>query len=154
MHITMQPVTRRQNIVSTALAMVLALLMFGMLGGFAAAQSVPVRGDDGWVLPVSDGLNLAPTSDYEAPGAVTGGYESTIHDACARHGCDPYQLIRVMGCESGGDHSAVGPSGERGIFQFHPNGEWPYAAWYSAYDQIELAAELFAAGYAGSWVCK
>jgi hypothetical protein len=84
------------------------------------------------------------------------GYEQAIYDACARHGCDPNQLIRVMGCETGYtyDHGSVGPNGERGIFQFHPNGEWPYAAWYGPYEQIELAAQLFAAGRSDAWVCK
>lgn len=81
-------------------------------------------------------------------------YEHAIYDACARHGCDPEQLIRVMYCESGGDHSAVGPNGERGIFQFHPNGLWPYAAWYGPYEQIELAAQAFASGLGYHWVCS
>lgn len=81
-------------------------------------------------------------------------YEAAIYDACARHGCNGDQLVRVMYCESGGDPGAVGPNGERGIFQFHPYGEWPYAAWYGPYEQIELAAQLFAAGRADAWVCK
>lgn len=88
-------------------------------------------------------------------GAATAqySYEAAIYDACARYGCNPEQLINVMYCESWGDHSAVGPNGERGIFQFHPQGEWPYAAWYGPYEQIELAAQLFAAGRSDAWVC-
>jgi hypothetical protein len=80
-------------------------------------------------------------------------YERVIYDACAYYGCDAAWLIDVMYCESGGDHGAVGPNGERGIFQFHPNGEWPYAAWYSAEQQIWLAAELFSEGRSDAWVC-
>lgn len=82
------------------------------------------------------------------------GYEAAIYDACARHGCDPVQLIRVMGCESGGDHSAIGPNGERGIFQFHPQGLWPEIAWADPWTQIEVAAEAFATGLGGHWVCQ
>lgn len=85
-----------------------------------------------------------------------GGYEAAIHEACAQYGCDPYYLIAVVDCETGGtwDHwNSVGPNGERGLFQFHPQGEWPYAAWYGPYEQIDLAAQLFAAGRADAWVC-
>jgi hypothetical protein len=81
-------------------------------------------------------------------------YERAIYDACSRYGCDPAQVIRVMYCESSGDPGAVGAQGERGLFQFHPQGEWPHGAWYGPYEQIELAASLFAAGRADAWVCK
>ena len=81
-------------------------------------------------------------------------YESAIYDACSRYGCDGSQLVRVMYCESGGDHGAIGPNGERGLFQFHPEGAWPYAAWYGPYEQIELAAQLWAQGYGYHWVCQ
>lgn len=83
-------------------------------------------------------------------------YEGAIYDACARHGCDGTQLNRVHCCETAGtgSHDSVGPNGERGVFQFHPQGEWPYAAWYGPYEQIELAAHLWATGHGGAWVCQ
>lgn len=86
--------------------------------------------------------------------AQSSGYEAAIYDACARYGCDGNQLVRVMYCESGGDHGAIGPNGERGIFQFHPNGLWPDVAWADPYTQIEVAASAFASGLGYHWVCQ
>jgi len=81
-------------------------------------------------------------------------FTAAIYDACARYGCNGDQLVRVAACESGFDPYAVGPGGERGLFQFHPNGEWSYAAWYGPYEQIELAAQLFSQGRSDGWVCQ
>lgn len=89
-----------------------------------------------------------------APAEASSPYESAVYSACAQYGCDPEQVIRVMNCESGQNPYAVGPNGERGLMQFHPQGEWPYAAWYGPYEQIDLAAQLFAAGRSDAWVCK
>lgn len=108
------------------------------------------------------GIALAGEPESAGMGPDTGtvyarnDYVTAIYAACERYGCDPNQLIRVVDCETGGtwNHGVVGPNGERGIFQFHPNGEWPYAAWYGPYEQIELAAQLFADGRADAWVCK
>lgn len=90
-------------------------------------------------------------------GAQT-GYEAAVADACARHGCDPVQLNRVIACESGGDHSAIGPNGERGILQIHPNGLYSDYYWSDPYTQIEVAAEAFGNGMggigSGGWVCQ
>jgi hypothetical protein len=85
-----------------------------------------------------------------------GIYEAAIHDACARHGCDGDQLVRVMYCESGGDPSAVGPNGERGLFQYHPQSHnmAGYWAWEDPYLQIEIAAADWAAGLGGMWSCQ
>lgn len=81
-------------------------------------------------------------------------YEAAIYAACAREGCDGAQLVRVMYCESGGNHAAIGPHGERGIFQFHPQGLWPSIAWADPYTQIAVAADAFANGLGWNWVCQ
>jgi hypothetical protein len=122
--------------------------------GSVSAQEVPVFENGQWLLPEPESVGMGPDMAQEPAAVQGGGYEAAIYDACAQYGCDGNQLVRVMYCESGGDHGAVGPNGERGIFQFHPNGEWPYAANYGPYEQIDLAAQLFAQGYAGSWVCQ
>lgn len=83
-------------------------------------------------------------------------YEQAIYDACSQYGCDGGQLVRVMYCESGGDMYAVGPNGERGIFQYHPQSHNPagYAAWDDPYLQIQIAAQDWAAGLGYLWVCQ
>lgn len=79
-------------------------------------------------------------------------YEEYIYSACAQHGCDGGQLVRVMYCESGGDPGAVNPvTGDYGLFQINL-GVWgpitdPYA-------QIEFAAEKFASGQGYLWICQ
>ena len=92
---------------------------------------------------------------YQATYGAQSSYEAAIVDACARHGCDAGYMIALIDCETGGtwDPNSVGPHGERGLLQFHPYGEWPYAAWYGPLEQIELAAQLLAAGRADAWVC-
>jgi hypothetical protein len=86
-----------------------------------------------------------------------GGYEAIIHEACAYHGCDPSQLIRVVECETGGtwDYTVVGPNGERGLAQYHPASHNPagYAAWADPHAQLWIMAADFAAGLNGMWVC-
>ena len=81
-------------------------------------------------------------------------YEQAIYAACATYGCDGQQLVNVMYCESGGDPSAVGPNGERGLMQYHPNGHNPAAAWVDPYTQIDIAAQEWAAGLGYLWVCQ
>jgi hypothetical protein len=78
------------------------------------------------------------------------GYEAAIYDACARHGCDGSQLVRVMYCESGGAEWAVGPNGELGIFQVDP----AYWGYMDSWQQIEFAAHMFATGQGYHWVCQ
>lgn len=89
-------------------------------------------------------------------GAATAqsGYEAAIYDACARYGCNGDQLVRVMYCESEGNPGAIGPNGERGLFQYHPYGHNPGAAWVGPYEQIEIAAQEWAAGLGYLWVCQ
>ncbi len=84
------------------------------------------------------------------------GYESAIYDACARYGCDGSTLVRVMYCESGGNPYAVGPNGELGLFQYHPQSHNPAGYWAASdpYLQIEIAAQDWAAGLGGYWVCQ
>jgi len=86
------------------------------------------------------------------PVQAQGGYEAAIYDACARHGCNGDQLVRVMYCESGGNPSAVGAQGEVGLFQIKME-IWPVNAW-DPYASIEFAAQMFASGQGGNWVCQ
>lgn len=91
------------------------------------------------------------------PASSQSGYESAIYEACARHGCDGDQLVRVMYCESGGDPSAVNPvTGDTGLFQFNPS---TWYAWgggdiWNPYEQIELAAWAWGQGLGYHWVCQ
>src|SRR5215211_3462523 len=86
------------------------------------------------------------------------GYVDAIYAACATYGCDGDQLVRVVGCETAGtwDPYVVGPNGERGLFQYHPASFNPagYWAWDQPYLQIDIAAQDWAAGYGGEWVCQ
>lgn len=109
----------------------IAALAVGMLPGMASAQ-VPTMENGSWVMP---------TNEQSAPAAQGGGsYEDMIYEVCANEGCivSPETMIRVMNCESGGDHSAVGPNGELGIMQIDPR-YWG-AAYGTPYQQIEFAA--------------
>ena len=106
-----------------------------------------------WVL-----LTLVPLLTLTTPSPTSttaqSGYEQAIYAACATYGCDGNQLVNVMYCESGGDPSAIGPNGERGLFQYHPQGHNPAAAWVDPYTQIEIAAQEWAAGLGYLWVCQ
>jgi hypothetical protein len=84
------------------------------------------------------------------------GYVDAIYAACAEYGCDGDQLVRVVDCETAGtwDPDIVGPNGERGLFQYHPNGHNPAAAWVDPYTQIDIAAQEWAAGLGYRWVCQ
>jgi hypothetical protein len=133
-------------------SLIVAAMALGLAVTPVTAQTVPELVDGVWVLPTNDvpeSAGMGPDTGY-----AQSGYEQAIYDACAVYGCDPGQLIRVMYCESGGDHSAVGPNGERGIFQYHPNGMWPEMAWAGPYEQIWHAAQQFASGNGGQWVCQ
>lgn len=80
------------------------------------------------------------------------GYESAIYDACARHGCNGDQLVRVMYCESGGNPYAVNPvTGDYGLMQINLNVWGPIT---DPYAQIEFAAHMFATGQGYHWVCQ
>jgi Transglycosylase SLT domain len=121
-------------------------LLIGLMFGFgmanpATAQTVPTMHDGGWVMPVQDG-NTAFVGE---------SYEDMIYEVCATEGCavSPETMIRVMYCESGGDHSAVGPNGELGIMQIDPR--YHSEAYGSPYQQIEYAAKHL--GVDVYWAC-
>jgi soluble lytic murein transglycosylase-like protein len=124
----------------------LTILGTTMLAGGASAQ-VPQMVDGAWQLPTQ--------SHHAAPAGSAGGYEQAIYDACARYGCDGSWLVSVMYCESGGDPNAVGVHGEIGIFQFMPDTFYSHGGSdiWNPYDQIEVAAEMFAAGLSYHWLC-
>ncbi len=76
--------------------------------------------------------------------------------AASKYGADSDQLMRVMACESGGNALAYNPSGASGLFQFMPStysGNGGKNIW-DGYEQIEIAAKMFANGQARQWVCK
>lgn len=154
---------------ATAFAAIV-LCFSSFTAGTTLAQEVPVRGDNGWVLPVQDTSDTSMRSVQNASdkavetlnnasqngpagssaSATIGSYEAAIYDACARYGCDPNQLIRVMYCESGGNPNAVGRNGELGIFQVDP----AYWGYMDSWQQIEFAAYMFATGQGYHWVCQ
>ncbi|MDQ3125180.1 MAG: transglycosylase SLT domain-containing protein [Pseudomonadota bacterium] len=97
------------------------------------------------------------------PAAAHTGYEDAIYEACARHGCDGDQLIRVMQCESGGDPNAVSAylnpmngMHDIGLFQFNPDtwAEFGGGDIWNPWEQIEVAASMWANGYGWRWVCQ
>jgi len=96
-------------------------------------------------------------------GPVNGDYQTLIRRACAKYGCNPSQLIRVMYCESGGRANAKNPrSNASGLFQFMPRTFYANARraglqnanLWNPYHQIQTAAWMFANGQAHQWVCK
>ena len=149
--------------VIAGLAVGLAFAVSGLAADTVSAQEIPVRGEDGWILPVQEAsdelmetFNEAASGSAPAPAAALaapsggGSYEAAIYNACARYGCDPNQLVRVMYCESSGNPNAVGPNGELGIFQVDPQ----YWGYMDSWQQIEFAAHMFATGQGYHWVCQ
>jgi len=90
------------------------------------------------------------------PVVSTGSVQAIIIAAAQRHGVDPNRLLRVANCESGFNIYAHNPSGATGLFQFMPRTFYGNGGTdlYSAYDQSEIAAKMFAAGQSGQWVCQ
>jgi hypothetical protein len=79
-----------------------------------------------------------------------------IRDAAARHGVDGDRMLRVAMCESGLNPNAQNRSGATGLFQFKPAtfyGHGGHNIWDPA-DQAEIAARMFAQGYASAWTCR
>jgi hypothetical protein len=107
-----------------------------------------------WKRPLVTLLLLLASLTLTPPATAQSGYEQAVYDACARYGCSGAQLVGVMYCESGGDPSAVGPNGERGLFQYDPNGHNPGAAWVDPYTQIDIAAREWSQGLGYLWVCQ
>lgn len=82
--------------------------------------------------------------------------QEIIIQAANSHGVDPNWLLRVAACESGFNIYAHNPSGATGLFQFMPSTFYGNGGTdiYSATDQANIAAKMFAAGQSGQWVCK
>ena len=98
----------------------------------------------------------APPPPAARPTTVTG----IIMAAAARYGANGDHMVRVARCESGLNPRAYNAAGPYiGLFQFHPS---TFAAYggagrdiYSAYDQADVAARMFARGLASHWpVCS
>jgi soluble lytic murein transglycosylase-like protein len=89
--------------------------------------------------------------------AAQGGYEDAITSACATYRCDPTQLIRVMYCESEGNPAAWSPNpnggSDVGLFQIN-DATWGDIAYAGPYEQIDWAAQMFAAGLGYHWLCQ
>ncbi len=116
---------------------------------------LPARG----VRVIQRGLVAALLFSAFTAGQVSAqtGYESAIYDACARHGCDGAHLVNTMYCESEGDPYAIGPNGEIGLLQFHPDTFYRIFGGsdiWNPWEQIDIAAFAFANGYADHWVCS
>lgn len=86
-----------------------------------------------------------------------GSIVDIIRVAALRYGASPAQMIRVASCESGLNPGAYNPrSGATGLFQFMPAtfyGNGGRDIW-SARDQADVAARMFAAGRASAWACR
>lgn len=112
----------------------IAALAVGLLPGMASAQNVPAMENGSWTMPTNE----------SAPAG--GSYEDMIYEVCANEGClvSPETMIRVMNCESGGNHwnpdgsKVTGPNGELGIMQIDP--AYHSEAYGTPYQQIEYAA--------------
>lgn len=85
-----------------------------------------------------------------------------IHAAAARHGTSGAWLVEVMWCESAGDPHALNPmTGDAGLFQYQAQTFWRFAELsgiacsdhWNPWEQIELTAWAFGAGYCDHWVC-
>jgi membrane protein involved in colicin uptake len=108
---------------------------------------------------------LAAKKAAEAPKVIStagaGSFSEAIDIQCANYGCNPSQLKRIMMCESTGNPNAQNGI-YTGLFQFHPQTFSSYAARagisganiYNGYDQVAVAAYMFANGQAGQWECR
>jgi uncharacterized protein YabE (DUF348 family) len=95
--------------------------------------------------------------------AASADIEAIIRQAAAANGADPDQLLRVAWCESRYNPSAYNPaSGASGLFQFIPltwsaNSVRAGYGGASVFDPVaaaNVAAWMFARGYANQWSCK
>ena len=89
-------------------------------------------------------------------------FEPAIREAAARHGTSGDWLMDVMWCESAGDPQALNPqTGDAGLFQYQAQTFWRFSELsgiactdhWNPYEQIELTAWAFGAGYCDHWVC-
>jgi Transglycosylase SLT domain len=84
------------------------------------------------------------------------GYEEAIYTACAHYGCSGDQLVRVANCESGMNPNAIGIHGEVGLFQFMDYTYYAHGGTnlYNPWEQIDVAARMWANGLGYMWVCQ
>ena len=95
----------------------------------------------------------APITAAVADNSIAG----IIRAAAIRHGADAVQLMRVASCESGlnpGAHNRW--SGASGLFQFMPSTFYAHGGHniWSAGEQADIAAAMFAAGWSYEWSCR
>ncbi len=86
------------------------------------------------------------------PGTVA----ADIFAAARRYGVSYSWLLGVATCESGLNPLAVnGSSGASGVFQFLPSTFYSHGGTdiWSAVQQADVAAAMFAAGESGQWAC-
>ena len=105
---------------------------------------------------------LAGVRPRAATALAGADFHATIHEAADRHGTDGNWLIDVMYCESHGDPRAYNPAtGDSGLYQYQPQTFWRFAELsgiavtdvWNPWEQIELTAWAFGAGYCDHWVC-
>ncbi|HVA21623.1 MAG TPA: transglycosylase SLT domain-containing protein [Candidatus Micrarchaeia archaeon] len=87
---------------------------------------------------------------------TAGTIASIILAAAERHGVSYSWLLGVATCESGLNPDAVnGSSGATGLFQFMPGTFYGHGGTdiWSAAQQADIAAAMFAGGESGQWAC-
>jgi hypothetical protein len=156
---------------SRRLSHVAVLLAVAILpGGAVLAHGQPVRHRvvaTASPAPIStpfDQVSLAPiASPMSAPVVpIAAAVEDTsiaglVRAAAIRHGADPVQLLRVASCESGLNPGAYNSrSGASGLFQFMPRTFYAHGGTniWSAAQQADIAAVMFAAGWSYEWSCR
>lgn len=88
---------------------------------------------------------------------VDNSIEGIVRAAAMRAGADPDRLLRVASCESGLNPGAYNArSGASGLFQFLPSVFRAHggADIWSPREQADIAAAMFAAGWAYQWSCQ
>lgn len=100
--------------------------------------------------------DITPAFQY---GAGVEQWRPVVQAHCNFAGCEE-KVMRMIACESAGtgDNSIVGPNGELGILQIHPNGSYSYLYGSSGEAQIAALVSAINQGVAGiesgGWVCS
>ncbi len=115
------------------------------------------------LLPMFAFAGAAPQRAEAASASTLAQYKTWIAQARAMY---PYpqstdKMYRVMMCESGGNASVVGGTGNRyiGLFQYAPStwaGRWNsyrYNSMYDAKSQIFATAKAWSIGMQNQWSC-
>ncbi len=90
------------------------------------------------------------------PAPPAGSIRAIIFAAAKRYGVAYSWLLSTAECESGLNPNAVNTSsGATGLFQFMPATFYGHGGTdiWSAYQQANIAAQMFAAGESNQWVC-